>query len=752
MMNTNSIKYFISRVSLIVCFILLFSDCAYAVENNGMCKLYPYGKEDFTTELTSADYYDCYLPYRKTFRQIAGYSSDENSPFPEELLDKSIGSIIDTAQEAKSLNKSRVEDGLNVYHIGNNYFYGISLPLFYFKWDYGEFADEDDENIKSLWNYDNIGKIVDVVLLDGSLYRCVLLDLENEKFYNKSNGENFNIYESAVEREEGNFGEDYAGLFNAITGGAFKIYGEESNSLANNMLGGNNISYVRVYNVKAEDLTEKVDLQEKVDLPKLDESSLKNFVDEVEPLYDTGEEASSINLGGGRSKTKYTRSYFYSDVTQKIVEEHVQDFGKDSDYKKFIKEKGGYEKYVKSLGGVFEKYVDRDGKITLKTKGDYFEACDYMYGLIAIWGFNYSCQGEPKRFTGWGRNTKDMKGGSKYSIWGYLGTGGGSSNHWIHSSPYNIDAMCADRVKGSGVYATTMCNKTVQMMSNLVHNHKANGGKVISPGSDHYASELQEGDVGYWNKSGGSHTWLIGEVTDTTIKVMTTGHDLTDGANNMHSYKKSAIAAGKEGKYFKNVKYRRGFTIKLEDSDKPSSETPDEGSKSEDETEDDAAINSNFVTPEEDIVGLKGNIFKINKEAEKVDLPDSANLSANEKISVQTVKDNALYKKQNKVNEIIGTIVISIGLFLLVYIALMWACYIFDKVNTIFGVSLIKVVTLGRYEVSDEGNKDSKHEMTLQRMILTSIIAFLVSWAIISGTIYGVLQTLLNAVVNFIVT
>jgi hypothetical protein len=37
-------------------------------------------------------------------------------------------------------------------------------------------------------------------------------------------------------------------------------------------------------------------------------------------------------------------------------------------------------------------------------------------------------------------------------------------------------------------------------------------------------------------------------------------------------------------------------------------------------------------------------------------------------------------------------------------------------------------------------------------MILTSIIAFLVSWAIISGAIYGVLQTLLNAVVNFIVT
>ena len=131
-------------------------------------------------------------------------------------------------------------------------------------------------------------------------------------------------------------------------------------------------------------------------------------------------------------------------------------------------------------------------------------------------------------------------------------------------------------------------------------------------------------------------------------------------------------------------------------------------------------------------------------DASVVELPDGSDLDSDERISVQVVKDNKSARQENLLAEILGTAVISIGLLILVYITLLWVFYIFDKANTLFTVSMIRVITLGRYEVSDEGNKDSLHEMTLQRMIITSLIAFIVSWAIISGGIFIVVQELLN--------
>lgn len=73
--------------------------------------------------------------------------------------------------------------------------------------------------------------------------------------------------------------------------------------------------------------------------------------------------------------------------TQKIINAHKNDFTANN-VKSFLKSKGGYKAYIRSLGGVFAKYIDFTGQVS--TKKELEEICDYVWGLYDIWGVDYS--------------------------------------------------------------------------------------------------------------------------------------------------------------------------------------------------------------------------------------------------------------------------------------------------------------------------------------------------------------------------
>lgn len=73
--------------------------------------------------------------------------------------------------------------------------------------------------------------------------------------------------------------------------------------------------------------------------------------------------------------------------TQAIVDAHKNDFD-SATCKSYIASKGGYKAYIKSLGGVFAKYADFTGRITKASQ--MYEMCEYVFGLYAIWGVDYS--------------------------------------------------------------------------------------------------------------------------------------------------------------------------------------------------------------------------------------------------------------------------------------------------------------------------------------------------------------------------
>lgn len=73
--------------------------------------------------------------------------------------------------------------------------------------------------------------------------------------------------------------------------------------------------------------------------------------------------------------------------TQKIINAHKADFN-SYNWQSKLKSYGGYSAYLKRLGGVFAKW---DGKnANVRTAAQFQEIAQYVFGLMAIYGFNYN--------------------------------------------------------------------------------------------------------------------------------------------------------------------------------------------------------------------------------------------------------------------------------------------------------------------------------------------------------------------------
>ena len=79
----------------------------------------------------------------------------------------------------------------------------------------------------------------------------------------------------------------------------------------------------------------------------------------------------------------------FSEETKRIIELHKNDFNYKT-FKSRMASFGGYENYLKSLGGIFEKYAGKDKIIPVKNQEDLMYAAEYVWGIMEIWGFDYA--------------------------------------------------------------------------------------------------------------------------------------------------------------------------------------------------------------------------------------------------------------------------------------------------------------------------------------------------------------------------
>lgn len=89
----------------------------------------------------------------------------------------------------------------------------------------------------------------------------------------------------------------------------------------------------------------------------------------------------------GNLHFKGTTTNLYNGETNAIIDAHRYDFNY-SNMQTVFKNYGGYENYVKSLGGVFTKYANIDN-CNVKTVAEFQEVADYVWGMMTIYGFDY---------------------------------------------------------------------------------------------------------------------------------------------------------------------------------------------------------------------------------------------------------------------------------------------------------------------------------------------------------------------------
>ena len=128
----------------------------------------------------------------------------------------------------------------------------------------------------------------------------------------------------------------------------------------------------------------------------------------------------------------------WTSETEAIIKAHQADFN-SANWEAKLKSYGGYEAYLKKLGGVFAKYAGKS-RWNVKTAAQLQEIVQYVFGLFTIYGVNYNNGTSQFR---WG-------GGAPF----YTSASQGSCN-WGE-----IDTLCSSRDKDK----TTNCNYGVDSL------------------------------------------------------------------------------------------------------------------------------------------------------------------------------------------------------------------------------------------------------------------------------------------------
>lgn len=121
----------------------------------------------------------------------------------------------------------------------------------------------------------------------------------------------------------------------------------------------------------------------------------------------------------------------WTSETERIINAHKADFNSSNCTSK-LKSYGGYSAYLNRLGGVFKKWNGKNANV--KTAAQFQEIAQYVFGLMAIYGFNYNN----------GNFTVRWGGGSPF----YSSANDGRCN-WGE-----IDDLCSNSNKAK----TTNCN------------------------------------------------------------------------------------------------------------------------------------------------------------------------------------------------------------------------------------------------------------------------------------------------------
>lgn len=335
----------------------------------------------------------------------------------------------------------------------------------------------------------------------------------------------------------------------------FKIIGTSSMSeCVNCFINDNNICEYYDKNLKkdySEEIKKASEDRENVS-SKRQEAEEKNRQKTEEVWNNRGDYCpTKLDLTCTSSKVK---SQFSCD-TLSIVENHLYDFN-SFNFRSIIASYGGFDKYAKSLGGVFSEYYGKELHVT--TVSEFQKVAEYTFGWMYMFGMDYYNSGG--EYQNWGVGL----GQSGHSDDAFY-TGNNRAGHWSNYFDQNFDEIISGTGVNQNLWMATECGPAAQAPL-----YKAG---ILKKGAKNTAiayptrfQDLRPGDIihffdsprdktnrGSWGQ--GQHVALIGEVYKDKIIVYDGGRHYQTTRN----YKREIKMVFTDSEEYAEIKRVFGF-------------------------------------------------------------------------------------------------------------------------------------------------------------------------------------------------
>ena len=201
---------------------------------------------------------------------------------------------------------------------------------------------------------------------------------------------------------------------------------------------------------------------------------------------------------------KFSGDLGFRKITQDIIDKHAHDFDYRTHDSK-ISSAGGYTRYVKNLGGLFNMFAGHDAKIKVKSACDFQAAAEYAFGLWAIWGVDYD---NGSTYHDWGDETSD-ESDAYYRGSGNRHAGAGYAYKDIDTN------MSEGPFRTNCNYSSdAMIRKTDLYFEDNFSSRYIRTAELSKVGKIRKVSDLQVGDMVHYfrNGAGWRHVALVGEV------------------------------------------------------------------------------------------------------------------------------------------------------------------------------------------------------------------------------------------------
>ena len=262
-------------------------------------------------------------------------------------------------------------------------------------------------------------------------------------------------------------------------------------------------------------------------------------------------------------KSKHIKAQFSCDTIH-IVERHMNDFNYYT-FNNVINSYGGFDKYMKSLGGYFSKYYGEQPKVT--TVYEFQQVAEYVLGMIVMYGFDYY-NGDDGKYCKWGGGCQPMSKIRQGKLPSSATSDAFYPDQLLHTQDGLSDRTHFDRLisnKGE-INMTTCCNWTTDMVyykagifgtgrtavnssANFSGLAKAKTNKIITnyeeikPGDiiEWFDNPINLNNPNSWSSSGWYHVSFVGEVDykKKTFTAYETGSGLTGSRNHKAVHKMS---------------------------------------------------------------------------------------------------------------------------------------------------------------------------------------------------------------------